>query len=180
MKKEIKGSNFLLRKLKPIDDKASIFENINNEKILNKITLEYPYTEKDYQCFIEVFEKQNNDEDLANVDFIIDIDGNAVGAIGLMGKNKKEAQHRTEIGYWLSEKYWNRGIVSEAVKLICDFAFNDLGKLKITISALEDNTGSRKIAEKNGFKLEYIKKKEAFKDGKYKDLVCYTKFKNDK
>ena len=177
MRKEIKGSNFVLRRLRPIEDKDSIFENINNEKILNKITLEYPYSDESYNQFVDVFEKQDINQDLANFSFIIDVGGKAVGAISLMGKSKLESIHRTEIGYWLGEKYWNRGIVSEAVKIICDFAFNDLNKMKITISALEDNIGSIKVAEKNGFKLEYIKKKEAFKEGKYKDLVCYTKFK---
>ncbi len=175
MKKEIIGSKFILRDLRPIEDKESIIRNINNKKILNKISLEFPYTDKDYEKFIEMFDKEKTDKD-ADINFIIDVDGEAVGCISLMRNKRISAKHIAEIGYWLGEDYWGRGIATEATKLLSNFAFNEINIMKIIIQALEDNIGSRKVAEKNNFKLEYIRKKEAFKEGKYKDLVCYSMF----
>jgi len=175
MKKEIIGSKFVLRDLKPVEDKESIIKNINDKNVLDKISLEFPYTDENYQKFIEMFEKEKINED-TDVNFVIDVDGKAVGCISLMRNKKPSKKHFAQIGYWLGENYWGRGITSEAVKLICDFGFNKLNLMKILIQALEDNIASRRVAEKNGFNLEYIRKKEMFKDGKYKDLICYTKF----
>lgn len=175
MKKEIIGSKFILRDLRPIEDKESIFKNINNKNVLNKIPFEFPYTDENYQKYIEIFEEEKINDD-ADINFVIDVDGKAVGSISLMRNKKPSKKHFAEIGYWLGEDYWGKGIMSEATKLLCDFAFNDLKLVKLKIQALEDNIGSRRVAEKNGFELEYIKKKEAFKDGKYKDMVCYGKF----
>lgn len=174
--KEIKGSKFILRKLKPIEDKASIFKNINNKDILNKITLEYPYTEENYQSFINHFEKEQNEMNPSSFSFIIDVAGEAVGAISINAGKNLESQHKAEIGYWLGKEYWSQGIVTEAVKLLCDFAFKNLNKIKLTIGFLEDNIASKRVAEKNGFTYEYTKRKESFKDGKYKDLIYFTKF----
>jgi len=173
---KIKGKNFLLRKLQPIADKESIVSNINDKDILNKITLDYPYTDSDYQMLVEKFEKEESEINCGTISFIIDIDGDAVGVISLFGKNKNESKHRSEIGYWLGKKYWNKGIMTEAVKLIVNFAFKELDKKKLTIGFLEDNISSRRVAEKNGFKYEYLKKKEAFKEGKYKDIIYFTIF----
>ncbi len=176
MKEKIIGSKFTLRKLNSIDDKESIINNINDNDILNKLSFEYPYTEGNYEKFCSLFDKEKNDENYADINFVIDIDGKAVGAISLMGTNKKSKSHLFEIGYWLGKKYWGRGIMTEAVKLISDYAFRELNKLKLIISFLEDNVRSKRVAEKNGFVLEYIKRKESFKEGKYKDLIYFTKF----
>jgi [ribosomal protein S5]-alanine N-acetyltransferase len=169
-----KGSKFILRELNPIDDEESIIENINNPKILNKITLEFPYKKENYQDFVKMCNDTKNGLN-NNKPFIIDVNGKAVGNISLMvGKNCKS--HVGTFGYWLGEKYWGQGIVPEAVKILVDYAFGELGLKKIKIDFLEDNINSKRVAEKNGFTFEYTQKKEAFKEGKYKDLVCFSKF----
>ena len=176
--KKIIGSKFILRDLNPVGDRKNIIKNINNKKVLKNISFEFPYTDENYQKLIEIFEKEKTNDD-ADINFVIDVDGKAVGCISIMRNKKPSKKHFAEIGYWLGEDYWGRGIVSEATKLLCDFAFNDLKLVKLKIQALEDNIGSRRVAEKNGFELEYIKKKEAFKEGKYKNLVCYSMFNNN-
>lgn len=175
MKEKLIGSKFILRDLRPEEDRESIIKNINNKKILSKLPLEYPYTEKDYQKLVELFNIEK-ETDCADINFVIDVDGEAVGCISLILNKKVSNKHVAEIGYWLGENYWGRGIASEATKLLCDFAFGKLNILKLIIQALNDNIASRRVAEKNGFKLEYIRKKEAFKEGEYKDLVCYSMF----
>ena len=175
--KTLKGSKFILRELDPEKDEKSIIENISNTKILNKINLESPYTKENYQDFVKSYEKIKNG--LSNdKQFIIDVNGEAVGVIGLMIKNKSKS-HVGTFGYWLGEKYWGQGIVPEAIKMLVDYAFNELGLLKLKIDFLEDNLNSRRVAEKNGFTYEYTQKKECFKEGKYTDLVCFSRFKEE-
>lgn len=173
----LKGSKFILRELNPIKDKQSIIENISNPKILNKIDLEIPYTERNYQDFVESYEKIKNGLS-NNKQFIVDVNGEAIGVIGLT-IGRKSKSHIGTFGYWLGEKYWGQGIVPEAIKILIDYAFNESGLLKLKIDFLEDNLNSRKVAEKNGFSLEYIQKKECFKEGKYKDLICFSRFKKE-
>ncbi|MDD2839706.1 MAG: GNAT family protein [Rickettsiales bacterium] len=171
----LKGSKFILREFKPLEDEKSITDNISNPKILNKISLEPPYTKENYQDFVKSYEEiksglKNNKQ------FIIDVNGEAVGVISLT-IGRKSKSHVGTFGYWLGEKYWGQGIVPEAIKILSDYAFNELGLLKLKIDFLEDNLNSRRVAEKNGFVLEYIQKKECFKEEKYKDLVCFSRFK---
>ncbi|HSQ97687.1 MAG TPA: GNAT family protein [Rickettsiales bacterium] len=175
--KTFKGSKFILRELDPIKDEKSISENINNPKVLNKINLEFPYTKESYQEFVKKVEDSKNNLS-SDKHFIIDINGEAVGSVALMiGRRSKS--HVGTFGYWLGEKYWGQGIVPEAVKMLIDYAFNELGLLKLKIDFLDDNLNSRRVAEKNGFNLEYVQKKECFKEGKYKNLICFTRFKKE-
>ena len=108
--------------------------------------------------------------------FVIDVDGKAIGSIGLHWKLKDYLKHIGDIGYWLNKKYWGQGIMTEAVKNISNYAFDELGKTKLTIRMLEENIGSKRVAEKSGFEFEWLAKKEVFKDGEYKNFACYSKF----
>ena len=178
MKDIIVCNNFILRKLKPIDDKESIIESMNNRDVLSKLSLNFPYTEKDYQIFVNIFENEKNAVEKDSSMFIIDVNGKAVGSIGLHWKLKDYSKHIGDIGYWLNKKYWGQGIMTEAVKNISNYAFDELGKTKLTIRMLEENIGSKRVAEKSGFEFEWLAKKEVFKDGEYKNFVCYCKFNN--
>ncbi len=63
-----------------------------------------------------------------------------------------------EIGYWLGEKYWSQGIVTEAAKKVIEFAFNDLKLNRIDVHAVIENKGSNRVIEKLGFVFEGTKK----------------------
>ncbi len=81
-----------------------------------------------------------------------------------------------DIGYFIGDKSaWGKGLVSEAISLVGDFAFNHIGLNKIKAGACEYNIGSQKALERNGFKKEYILKEEFFvsKGDAYIDTYCY-------
>ena len=72
-----------------------------------------------------------------------------------------------EIGYWLAKPYWKKGIMSEAVKKICEIGFNEFGLSRITANVFEQNIGSARVVEKCGFTLEAACLKNYYKkDGK--------------
>ena len=160
MKDTIVCKNFILRKLKPIEDKESIVENINDKDVLKTLPMTFPYTDADYEKLVKIFEDEKNEIEKSSVKFIIDVNGKAVGCVSLSWKLRECSKHKASLGYWLGKKYWGQGIMTGAVKILCDYAFNELGKLKLYIVALEDNIGSRKVAEKMDLKLNIQQKKK--------------------
>ena len=79
--------------------------------------------------------------------------------IGLIGfKDTDKLNKKTEIGYWLSEKYQKQGIVTKSVESLCDFAFNKQGINRIQIKCAAENKPSIKIPQKLGFIFEGIER----------------------
>lgn len=95
-----------------------------------------------------------------------------IGGIGLHGLDLTQP-HRIEIGYWLGKPYWNRGIVTHAVKAITDYAFRELGFVRITAHVFEFNPTSARVLEKAGFVFEGRLPKHYQKDGKIFDGLAY-------
>jgi [ribosomal protein S5]-alanine N-acetyltransferase len=89
-------------------------------------------------------------------------------------------QHRKfigEIGYFIDEEYWNKGITTKVVKLLEKIGFDKLGLKRITIIMDLNNKASRKVAIKNNYKKEGIMKKSIDNNGKFCDVYLYAKVK---
>ncbi len=101
--------------------------------------------------------------------------------LGLIGfKDTERLNKRTEIGYWLSESYQRQGIMIQAVKKLCDFAFNNLGMNRIQIKCAVGNVRSSNIPQKLGFTLEGIEREGILlSDNVYADLQVYSLLKRD-
>ncbi len=172
MKTTIKGKNFILRPLKRSDVK-SLSKNANNRKVYeNTLRIPYPYTIKDAKSWIEKNIREEKKKERKMINFVIDIDGEVAGMIGFSGIEKK---HKAETGYWLGEKYRGQGIMSEAIKIADEFAFKQLGLVKITALVFNGNNASCRVLEKNGYKLEGKREKEIKKDGKLIDAYFFGK-----
>ena len=106
--------------------------------------------------------------------FAIDVDGFAVGAIGL---KPGDDVHRlgAEIGYWLGEEFWNRGIATEAVNAVTEYGFETLEMVRIHAEVFAWNTASMRVLEKAGFVKEGVLAKSAIKDKKIIDQVVYAR-----
>ncbi len=72
-----------------------------------------------------------------------------------------------EIGYWLGEPCWNKGIASQAVKILTAYGFGQLNLKRIQAGVFEYNKASMKVLEKNGYRQEGIFFKSVYKNGKY-------------
>ena len=108
--------------------------------------------------------------------YVVTYAGLVVGAVGL-----KINQHRKyigEIGYFIDEAYWGKGIASQAVKLVEKQGFNKLGLRRIEILMQPENKASEKVAVKNSYQKEgLLRKTVKAKDGKMKDAYIYAKVK---
>lgn len=101
--------------------------------------------------------------------------------VGLIGfKDTDKQNKKTEIGYWLSEKYQKQGIITKSVNKLSIFAFEEMGINRIQIKCAVGNKLSSNITKKLGFKLEGIERQgELLMGGFFTDLEIYSKLKSD-
>ncbi|MFH1454954.1 MAG: GNAT family protein [bacterium] len=180
MKKEIilKGKGFVLRPHRK-GDYVSFAKNANNKKLAKNLldSFSSPYTEKEAKKWILMNIKSQKKGTFMN--FIIDIDGFAVGSMG--GNFKKGQPYIVSFGYWLGEKYWGKGIVTEAIKLFTNYIFKSTKSIeRIEASVYPWNEGSKKVLLKNGFKMEGILRKSRLKNGKIIDVHMFSKLRNER
>ena len=151
-------------------DKKSLAKHANNIRVWNNLrdAFPHPYTEYDGELFIQMVLNKPT----PTTDFVIDIDGEAVGGIGIV-LNKDVERISAEIGYWLSEDYWNKGIMSQVIKQISEYVFTELPIIKIYANVFSHNKASMRVLEKVGFIKEGILKQTAIKNGKVIDFHCY-------
>ncbi len=161
--------NFALRDWS-LSDCGSVARHANNIHVWNNVRdrFPYPYTINDAAVFISSIISKSRPA----VDRAIDVDGEAVGGIGLVLQQDVE-RISAEIGYWLGESFWNKGIMTEAVKQMTKYAFVNFPLSKLYAPVYEYNLASMKVLEKAGFQKEGILKKAAIKNGKVVDLHYY-------
>ena len=165
--------SFTLRPFKD-GDEASLVVNANNIKVFNNVkdTFPHPYTYEDAVWWVNA----NKQTDQPITCFAIDVNGEVIGAIGvILGSDIQRPT--AEIGYWLGENYWSKGIATEALKQTVDYVFKTFPEIvRIWAAVFEHNKSSMKVLEKAGFEFEGIRKKGAVKNGLLIDEYVYVKF----
>lgn len=154
-------------------DEDKFVIHANNRKVWRNLRdiFPHPYTYDDAKEWIDLATGP-----LKDTNFAIEIDGKVVGGIGL-NPQKDVYKKSGEIGYWLGEEYWNRGIITKAVKVVAEWGLNDLGLVRIYAPVFGWNMASMRVLEKNGFQKEGALRKAVFKDGQITDSVMYAKVK---
>ena len=152
-------------------DEPSLVRHANNRNVwLNlRDAFPFPYTPADARHWIKLATTNG-----FNYVFAIDVEGFAVGAIGLH-PGVDVHRHSAEIGYWLSEEYWGRGIATEAVQVVTNYAFTTLGMSRVHAEVFHWNAASMRVLEKAGFVREGLLKKSAIKDQQWVDEVVFAK-----
>jgi len=169
----IKSKYFILRPFRK-KDARSVAKNINNKKIYrNTLHIPYPYTLKDANEWLAKTLKEAKKKKPSKVNFAIDINSEVIGSVSL----EKIEGHKSEIGYWLAEKFWGRGITTEAVKMVTKFGFNRLRLKRIYAKVFPFNKTSMQILRRNGYKFEGIIRKNTKKDNKFLDDYLFAKVK---
>lgn len=141
----------------------------NNPKVAAKLRDRFPspYTLADAQEWTEFASQQT-----PVTNFAIEFEGRAVGGIGLVLGEDIHCK-TAELGYWLGEPYWGRGLISEAVQLITTFAFATFDLHRLWASPFAGNTASERVLLKSGFALESVQRKAVFKNGQVLDqAIC--------
>ncbi|MGV8093148.1 MAG: GNAT family N-acetyltransferase [Mangrovibacterium sp.] len=156
-------------------DLLKLAEYANNEKVSINLRDAFPnpYTIDDAKKFLEIIEKQS-----PKTFFAIEYKGDYVGNISLLVGNDVY-RNSAEIGYFIGEPFWNKGIMTKAVNLITEFGFKNLGIIRIHTGVFEFNKPSQRVLEKCGFEKEAVFKKSVTKKGVIYDEIRYAKIKPD-
>ena len=163
--------NCKIRKWK-LTDAKNIAVALSNKKIQDNLRdgLPYPYTEQDGIDFISSMLSANEDETFA---FAITLDDKAIGSIAVFRQQNIHRQ-TAEMGYYIAEEYWGKGIMTDAVKQICEYVFKNSDILRIYAEPFAYNIGSCRVLEKAGFQYEGTLRSNAVKNGKVIDMKMYS------
>ena len=153
-------------------DATDLAMAVSNKNIQNNLRdgLPYPYTEQDGADFISAMLSADENETFA---FAITVDDKVVGSIGVFRQGNI---HRltAELGYYLAEEYWGRGIMTEAVRQICQYVFEKSDIIRIYAEPFAYNAASCRVLEKAGFQYEGTLRNNAVKNGKVIDMKMYS------
>ncbi len=160
---------FTLRPWRP-SDLQSLLRYANNPRVAQNLMngFPYPYTEVEGRAFIAMALQSHPPNRLA-----IEIEAEAAGAIGLHQQGDIYCKN-AELGYWLAEPYWGKGIMSDAVAQMVAYGFAHFDIDRIFARPFGTNVGSQRVLEKAGFKLEATFEKTIFKNGVYQDELVYA------
>jgi RimJ/RimL family protein N-acetyltransferase len=138
-------------------DIPSLIRNINNLEISKwLLVVPHPYTKADAEWWINHCKENESQNPRRSYNFGVQLKGEegVIGGVGLSSVDLKNGV--ADIGYWLGQDYWRKGIVGEANTLLLDYAFNHLGLNRIKIPLFEGNQGSEGMAKFLGARFEKL------------------------
>lgn len=150
-------------------DLESLVMHANNRRIWENLRdrFPHPYLRSHGQEFLRRVRRA-----WPETTFAIEVDGRAVGGIGFMLQQDVE-RVSSEIGYWLGEPYWGRGICSDALRAVTQYAIAQHGLTRVFAIPFAHNRASCRVLEKAGFELEGCLRRSAIKDGRVLDQLLY-------
>lgn len=143
-------------------DNKNVWDNLSD-------VMPSPYTLEDAKDFIQMTRAEK-----PKVTFGILYNDEFCGIIGLVlasGIYRRSA----EIGYWIGEPYWGKGIATEAIRLITEYGFEQLDLVRIYSGVMAHNTASMRVLEKNGYEKEGVFKMSVFKNDQLMDEHRFAK-----
>jgi ribosomal-protein-alanine N-acetyltransferase len=151
-------------------DEASLVRDADNRNIWLTVRdrFPHPYTPAHADAWIA-----RVTSDRPETHFAIDLGGQAVGGIGL-DLQEDVARYSAELGYWLGEAYWGRGIMTAAVARFTEYAFRSFELCRIYAMVFETNPASCRVLERAGYTLEGRFRHAVYKDGRILDQYVYA------
>jgi ribosomal-protein-alanine N-acetyltransferase len=148
---------------------ASLVRYANNRRVWIHLRdrLPHPYTEADGIAWIEYATNTTPVTNLA-----IEYQGEAIGSIGLTLQDDIETG-TAEVGYWLGEPFWGRGLATTALRAFCQWGFIHFALRRFYAGVMKDHASSRRVLEKVGFVLEGVHRQHVCKAGKVQDQAYY-------
>ncbi len=167
---ELTNGQITLKALQSSDAK-SISALANNRRVSINMRDRFPYPYKEQDAIDFITNQQNKTPAETFGIFYNNV------AIGIIGVFPQEDVYRfsAELGYWIGEPYWGKGITAVAINLMVPYAFEVLKLNRLYADVFSINPPSMRVLEKCGFTFEGIFKKSVFKDGKFLDSHRYAK-----
>ncbi|MXR20569.1 GNAT family N-acetyltransferase [Halobacterium bonnevillei] len=150
------------------DDVDFLRDTVNDPAVWPTIGARTPVTETQEREWYE----DHASEDDGNVNFVIAVDGDPVGSVGVHGVD--DVNGSAEIGIFVAEDYWGNGYGTEAGRLATDYAFAQHRRHRVVARVFEGNDASARIWETLGFEHEGTHRDEVYVNGEYCDVRYYS------
>ena len=152
------------------DDEPSLVRYADNRNVSRNMRdrFPHPYTAADARDWTTRVSTQSP---VAN--FAIVVDGEVVGGIGLE-PGTDVFRRSAEIGYWLGEPFWGRGIATEALRAMTEYAFEHFDICRLEAGVFDWNPASARVLEKAGYTLEGRARLSVVKEGRVGDRLLYA------
>jgi len=153
------------------DDLESLLRYANNASIAANLRDQFPhpYTRRDGIEYLNYVRSMH-----VPMSFAVEFGGEAIGGIGFK-PGIDIARLSLEMGYWLGEPFWGRGLTTRAVTAASDWAFDNYKVVRIFAMTFAHNVASMRVLEKSGFQREGVLRHSAIKNGVVLDQVMYAK-----
>lgn len=154
-----------------IADAPALSAALNTPRVLEMLRdgLPCPYTAEDGETYIRLMAQ----EPFA---FAVTVDDRAVGSIAAFRQSNIHSR-TAEVGYYLAQEYWGKGIMSAALEQLCRRVFSESDILRLYAEPFSHNIGSCRVLEKCGFQLEGTLRCNAVKNGRVLDMKLYARIK---
>ncbi len=158
---------------RPIEnDLEDLLLHMNSNKDIseNTLTIPYPYTKESADFWFKIIEEGFQQRNA----FIFAVRQKEIEKLmGAVGIHLDSSNHKAEVGYWIGKDFRGEGYISEALKKIINFGFEELKLNKIYASHFLHNPASGKVLINCGMQWEGTQKQHIFKNGQFLDLVNY-------
>ncbi|MBI5856202.1 MAG: GNAT family N-acetyltransferase [Sphingobacteriales bacterium] len=153
------------------EDADLLTSYFNNIKIWNNMRdyIPHPYTIEEAEKFIAAQAGVSPVQNFAIIDGL-----NLTGGIGIILKSDVYKMN-VELGYWIAEPFWGKGIATEAVRLMTGYVFETFAINRIVAEVFEYNKSSMRVLEKNGYFLETVSRKGVLKNDYLVDNFFWVK-----
>jgi ribosomal-protein-alanine N-acetyltransferase len=169
---ELRTTRCVVRDYQPTDALSLATHGNSREVWLNlRDRFPHPFREADAAWYISAVRAETTP-----TSFAIVIDDEAVGGISLRPGSDIE-RLTAEVGFWLGETFWGRGIVTDAVGAVTTWGFEELGLARIFAVPFARNHASHRVLEKSGYEREGLLRSSAIKDGQILDQYMYARVK---
>lgn len=150
-------------------DAEAMVRHADNPRVARFLSMRFPnpYTREDAARWFAFLQSQDDPEGWA-----IEIEGATVGGIGFR-RGEGEFAHSAELGYWLGEAYWGRGVMTRVVRAVLPVAVRRCGLARVTAYAATANDGSIRVLEKTGFVREGTLRARAIRGGEVQDHLVF-------
>ncbi|MBD5148102.1 MAG: GNAT family N-acetyltransferase [Oscillibacter sp.] len=158
-------------------DAADLARALSNKRVQDNLRdgLPFPYTEQDGRDYISAMLAADKNETFA---FAVTAEGRVIGSIGVFRPGNIH-RRTAELGYYIAEEYWGKGVMTSAVRQICAYVFANSDIIRIYAEPFSHNAASCRVLEKAGFRYEGTLLANAVKNGRVIDMRMYALLKTD-
>lgn len=172
----MKGEGFVVRPWRP-GDEAALVRHANSRAVWRNLLGGFPHPYRMEDAIWWVREAQAFRAPMEH--FAIEVNGEAAGGVGLKRLDDTVFLRTREMGYWLGEAHWGKGVMTRAVGLFAAYAFDAFNLARLEAGVFAWNPASARVLEKNDFTREAIMRARVYKDNQLVDQWLYARLRQE-